>query len=54
MARADVDLTVKTLTYTQFKTGEKVTLSLHNFVLTPLEGLAGTNEPEVSCRTWPD
>jgi integrase len=47
MTWADVDLTAKTLTYTQSKTGEKVTLPIHNALLTHLEGLAGTDKPEV-------
>jgi integrase len=47
MAWADVDLSAGTLTYTQAKTGEKVTVPLHSDLLAHLETLAGTDKPEV-------
>jgi integrase len=42
-----VDLTEETLTYTQAKTGAKVTTPLHPDLLTRLNKLAGTDKPEV-------
>lgn len=47
MAWADVDMGGETLTYTQAKTGEKVTVPLHPDLLTRFEKLAGTDKPEV-------
>ncbi|MCU0785441.1 MAG: tyrosine-type recombinase/integrase [Verrucomicrobia bacterium] len=47
MAWADADLSAGTLTYTQAKTGEKVTVPLHGDLLAHLETLAGTDKPEV-------
>ena len=47
MAWADTSLSVGTLTYTQAKTGEKVTLPIHSELLTHLEALVGTGKPEV-------
>jgi len=43
----DVDLTEETLTYTQAKTGAKVTAPLHPDLLARLNKLAGTDKPEV-------
>ncbi len=43
----DVDLTEETLTYTQAKTGAKVTAPLHPDLLARLNTLAGTDKPEV-------
>jgi len=42
-----VDLTEETLTYTQVKTGAKVTAPLHPDLLARLNTLAGTDKPEV-------
>ncbi len=42
-----VDLTEETLTYTQIKTGAKVTAPLHPDLLARLNKLAGTDKPEV-------
>ena len=42
-----VDLTEETLTYTQAKTGAKVTTPLHPDLLTRLNKLAGTDKPEI-------
>ncbi|MGA9777261.1 MAG: tyrosine-type recombinase/integrase [Limisphaerales bacterium] len=42
-----VDLTEETLTYTQAKTGAKVTAPLHPDLLARLNKLAGTDKPEV-------
>ena len=42
-----VDLAGGTLTYTQAKTGEKVTVPLHPDLLARLNKLAGTDKPEV-------
>jgi integrase len=42
-----VDLARETLTYTQSKTGEKVTVPLHGELLAHLNKLAGTDKPEV-------
>ena len=42
-----VDLAGETLTYTQSKTGEKVTVPLHPDLLARLNKLAGTDKPEV-------
>jgi len=42
-----VDLAGETLTYTQAKTGAKVTLPLHPDLLARLNKLAGTDKPEV-------
>ncbi len=42
-----VDLTEETLTYTQAKTGAKVTTPLHPDLLARLNKLAGTDKPEV-------
>jgi len=47
MAWADVDMGAGTLTFTQAKTGEKVTVPLHSDLLAHLETLAGTDKPEV-------
>jgi integrase len=47
MAWADVDMSAETLTYTQSKTGEKVTVPIHSELLARLEKLAGTDKPEV-------
>jgi integrase len=47
MAWADVDMGAATLTYTQSKTGEKVTMPLHTDLLAHLNTLAGTDKPEV-------
>jgi len=47
MAWADVDLGEATLTYTQSKTGEKVTMPIHTDLLAHLNKLAGTDKPEV-------
>ena len=47
MTWADTDLSTGTLTYTQAKTGEKVTVPLHPDLLTHLESIAGTDQPEV-------
>lgn len=47
MTWADTDLSAATLTYTQAKTGEKVTVPLHSDLLAHLETLAGTDKPEV-------
>jgi integrase len=47
MAWADVDMSNGALTYTQAKTGEKVTVPLHSDLLAHLEALAGTDKPEV-------
>jgi integrase len=47
MTWADTDLAAKTLTYTQSKTGEKVTVPLHSGLLAHLEGVASTDKPEV-------
>ncbi|MGO9477055.1 MAG: tyrosine-type recombinase/integrase [Limisphaerales bacterium] len=47
MAWADVDLGAATLTYTQAKTGEKVTMPIHTDLLAHLNKLAGTDKPEV-------
>jgi integrase len=47
MAWADVDMSAGTLTFTQAKTGEKVTVPLHSDLLAHLETLAGTDKPEV-------
>src|ERR1017187_5367443 len=44
---ADVDLGAGTLTYTQAKTGAKVTVPLHPDLLAHLNTLAGTDKPEV-------
>lgn len=46
MAWADVDLGAATLTYTQAKTGEKVTMPIHADLLAHLNKLAGTDKPE--------
>jgi len=43
----DVDLGEGTLTYTQAKTGEKVTVPLHSELQAHLEKLAGTDKPEL-------
>lgn len=42
-----VDLTAETLTYTQAKTGAKVTVPLHRSLLARLNKLAGTDKPDV-------
>ncbi len=42
-----VDLADETLTYTQAKTGAKVTAPLHPDLLARLEKLAGTDKPDV-------
>lgn len=42
-----VDLTAETLTYTQAKTGAKVTAPLHPDLLVRLNKLAGTDKPDV-------
>jgi integrase len=47
MAWADVDMSAGTLTFTQGKTGEKVTVPLHSELHTHLEKLAGTDKPQV-------
>ena len=47
MTWADTDLAAKTLTYTQSKTGEKVTVPLHSGLLAHLEDVASTDKPEV-------
>ena len=47
MAWADVDLGAATLTYTQGKTDEKVTMPLHPDLLAHLNKLAGTDKPDV-------
>jgi len=47
MAWADVDMSAGTLTFTQAKTGEKVTVPLHSDLLAHLETLAGTDKPDV-------
>ncbi len=47
MAWADASLSGGTLTYTQAKTGEKITVPLHSELLAHLEALAGTDKPEV-------
>ena len=47
MAWADADMSAETLTYTQAKTGEKVTVPIHSELLAHLEKLAGTDKPEV-------
>jgi integrase len=47
MAWPDVDFADETLSYTQAKTGEKVTVPLHPELLAHLEKLAGTDKPEV-------
>jgi integrase len=46
MAWADVDLGAATLTYTQGKTGEKVTMPIHADLLARLNELAGTDKAE--------
>ncbi len=47
MTWADVDMSAETLTYTQAKTGEKVTVPLHGDLLTHLNKLASTDKPQV-------
>lgn len=47
MEWADVDLSEGTITFTQTKTGEKITVPLHPEVQAHLESLAGTDKPEV-------
>jgi integrase len=47
MTWADVDMSADTLTYTQAKTGEKVTVPLHGDLLTHLNKLASTDKPQV-------
>lgn len=47
MTWEDVDLAGGSLTYTQGKTGHKLTLPLHPDLLTHLEALAGTDAPEL-------
>jgi integrase len=47
MQWAGVDLAGETLTYTQAKTGKKVTLPLHPDLLAPLNKLAATDKPEL-------
>jgi len=47
MAWPDVDMSAGTLTFTQGKTGEKITVPLHSELLAHLETLAGTDKPEV-------
>ena len=47
MSWADVDLSAGTVTYTQVKTGQKITLPLHADLLAHLNKLAGTDKPEV-------
>jgi integrase len=47
MAWPDVDFSEGTLTFTQAKTGEKVTVPLHSELLARLEKLAGTDKPEI-------
>jgi integrase len=47
MSWQDVDLGAGTVTYTQVKTGQKVTLPLHADLLAHLNKLAGTDKPEV-------
>ena len=47
MAWGDVDLGAATLTYTQGKTDEKVTMPLHPDLLAALNKLAGTDKPDV-------
>jgi integrase len=42
-----VDLTAETLTYTQAKTGAKVTVPLHPDLVARLNKLAGTDKPDV-------
>ena len=46
VAWQDVDLTGGSLTYTQGKTGHKLTVPLHPDLLTHLEALAGTDKAE--------
>jgi integrase len=47
MAWSEVDLGADTLTYTQSKTGEKVTMPIHRDLLAHFNELAGTDKPEV-------
>jgi integrase len=47
MAWSDVDLMAATLTYTQSKTGEKVTMPIHKDLLAHLNQLAATDQPDV-------
>ncbi len=47
MTWADADMSAETLTYTQAKTGDKVTVPLHSELLAHLNTLAGTDKPEV-------
>lgn len=47
MQWADLDLGEGTITYTQAKTGAKVTVPLHGDLLAHLNRLAGTDKPEV-------
>lgn len=47
MAWADLDMSAETLTYTQAKTGEKVTVPIHSELLAHLNTLAGTDKPQV-------
>lgn len=47
LAWADVDLSEGALSYTQGKTGAKVTVPLHPDLVAHLEKLAGTDKPEV-------
>lgn len=47
MAWADVDFSEGTLTFTQTKTGEKVTVPLHSELQAHLEKLASTDKPDV-------
>lgn len=46
MRWADVDLAAGTWTLKQRKTGRKITVPLHHALLTRLEALAGTDEPQ--------
>jgi integrase len=47
MTWADADMSAETLTYTQAKTGDKVTVPLHSELLAHLNTLAGTDKPLV-------
>jgi integrase len=47
MAWADVDFSEGTLTFTQAKTGEKITVPLHSELQAHLEKLASTDKPDV-------